>query len=134
MSMPVTPLEQTYATNLARLLFFRDLDARRTPTRRVHELARRLARDLGGDLSVAKQALVLRVATLICLCEHSEVCLLTGREVSIPDYLQAANTLKRLLQALGLERVAKSVTDLETFLETRERAKRITAESSEGSP
>src|SRR5262249_35276289 len=89
---------------------FSDLDARTAPTRKVHELARRIERDLGGDLSTAQAALVLRCANLIALCEHSEVCLLTGREVSLADYLQAANTLKRLLGTLGLRRVPKDVT------------------------
>jgi hypothetical protein len=110
MSTDVTPLEQAHRADLARLLSFTDLDARTAPTRKVHELARRLARDLGGDLSTAKQALVVRAATLIALCEHSEVCLLTGREVSLADYLAATATLKRVLTTLGLDRVPREVT------------------------
>jgi hypothetical protein len=110
MAMDATALEQAHAANLARLLSFTDLDARTAPTRRVHELARRIERDLGGDLSTAQQALVLRAATLMTLCEHSEVCLLTGREASLADYLQAANTLKRLLATLGLRRAPKDIT------------------------
>jgi hypothetical protein len=110
MAMDATALEQAHAANLARLLSFTDLDARTAPMRRVHVLARRIERDLGGDLSTAQLALVLRAATLITLCEHSEVCLLTGREASLADYLQAANTLKRLLATLGLKRQPRDVT------------------------
>jgi len=110
MAMDATALEQAHAANLARLLSFTDLDARTAPMRRVHGLARRIERDLGGDLSTAQQALVLRAATLITLCEHSEVCLLTGRDASLADYLQAANTLKRLLATLGLRRAPKDIT------------------------
>jgi hypothetical protein len=36
--------------------------------------------------------------------------LLTGREASLADYLQAANTLKRLLATLGLKRQPRDVT------------------------
>jgi hypothetical protein len=110
MAMDATALEQAHAANMARLLSFADLDARTAPFRKVNVLARRLASDLGNDLSTAQQALVLRAATLITLCEHSEVCLLTGREASLVDYLNAANTLKRLLATLSLRRVPKDVT------------------------
>jgi hypothetical protein len=113
--MDTTALEQAYAANL-RLLSFADLDARTAPTRKVHEVARRIERDLGGDLSTAQAALVLRAANLIALCEHSEVCFLTGRVASLADYLQAANTLKRLLATLGLRRVPKDVSSLSEYL------------------
>jgi hypothetical protein len=108
--METTPIEQAHAANLARLLSFEDVDARTVPMRKVHLLVRALTRDLGGDLSTAQDALVRRSATLIALCEHSEVCLLTGRPASMDEYLQAANTLKRLLCALGLKRVPRDVT------------------------
>jgi hypothetical protein len=106
-----TPLEQVRAAALARLLTFADIDARTLPVRKVHLLTRALTRDLGGDLSTAQDALVRRAAVLIALCEHSEVCLLTGRQASVEDYLQAANTLKRLLCALnpGLRRMPKDI-------------------------
>ena len=67
------------------------------------------SRDLGDDLSTAQHALVVRAATLIALCEHSEVLLLTGQQVPLNDYLGAANTLKRLLSTLGIHRVPRAV-------------------------
>ena len=102
MSIEATPLEQTFAASLNRLASFSDIDARTQPVRKVHALVRQLTRDLGGDLSTAQHALVVRAATLMALCEHSEIMLLTGRNVPLNDYLGAANTLKRLLSAFGL--------------------------------
>jgi hypothetical protein len=50
------------------------------------------------------------------LCEHSEVLLLTGGSVPLNDYLGAANTLKRLLQVLGIKRVPREVETLSSYL------------------
>jgi hypothetical protein len=120
--METTPIEQAHAANLARLLSFDDVDARTVPMRKVHLLVRALTRDLGGDLSTAQDALVRRAATLIALCEHSEVSLLTGRNTSVPDYLAAVAALKRLLCSLGLRRVPRElVLDPLEYAATRER-------------
>jgi hypothetical protein len=109
MSTDATPLEQTFQASLGRLMSYSDLDARTVPLRKVQVLVRRLTRDLGSDLSTAQHALVVRAATLMALCEHSEVLLLTGQEVPLNDYLGAANTLKRLLSTLGIRRVPREV-------------------------
>ena len=95
---------------LDRLLTMADVDCRKGPGRRVRSLVRALARDLADDLSVAQRMLVMRVALLEALCTHSEACILLGMEVSLPDYLQMANTQRRLLQTLGIKRVPKDIT------------------------
>jgi hypothetical protein len=95
---------------LDRLLTMADVDCRKGPGRRVRSLVRALTQDLAGDLSVAQRLLVMRVALLEALCVHSEACILLGMEVSLPDYLQMANTQRRLLQTLGLKRVPKDIT------------------------
>jgi hypothetical protein len=113
MSQALTPMEQVFNQTFARLMTLRDADARRGPHRRVREFARRLASDLGGSevLSIAQQQLIQRAAMLAALCEHTETCLLLGREdISIPDYLAAISVQKRLLEALGLERRQRDVT------------------------
>lgn len=109
--MDVTPTEQAFSTAIQRLLTLDDCDARRTPLRRVHALARQLARDMGDDLSAAQQQLVQRAATLAALCEDAEAKLLLGENASVADFLQMANTQRRMLQALGLRRVPKDVTN-----------------------
>ena len=116
MSMDATPLEQTFEASLGRLMSYSDLDARTVPLRKLQTIARQLSRDLGDDLSTAQRALVLRSAMLMAICEHSEVLLLTGGSVPLNDYLGAANTLKRLLQVLGIKRVPREVETLSSYL------------------
>lgn len=95
---------------LDRLLTMADVDCRKGPGRRVRSLVRALARDLADDLSTAQRMLVMRVALLEALCTHTEAAILLGQEVSLGDYLQMANTQRRLLQTLGLKRVPKDIT------------------------
>jgi hypothetical protein len=95
---------------LDRLLTMADVDCRKGPGRRVRSLVRALAQDLAGDLSTAQRMLVMRVALLEALCTHTEAAILLGQEVSLGDYLQMANTQRRLLQTLGLKRVPKDIT------------------------
>jgi hypothetical protein len=103
-----TTLERAH---VERLLSLEDIDGRFAPVRKVFRLARALERDLGDDLSTAQMLLVRRAAVLGALCEHSEASFLSGREaLPIADYLQAANTLKRMLAELGLRRVPKDIT------------------------
>jgi hypothetical protein len=95
---------------LDRLLTIADVDCRKGPGRRVRAIVRSLARDLADDLSTAQRMMVMRVAMLEALCTNTEAAILLGQEVSIDDYLQMANTQRRLLQTLGLRRVPKDVT------------------------
>jgi hypothetical protein len=107
MALALTPMEQSFNATLEHLLSLDDVDARKGPTRRVRAYARRLATDLGGadTLSTAQQQLIQRASMLAAICEHTETCLLLGRQdVSIGDYLAAISVQKRLLEALGLER------------------------------
>ena len=76
----------------------------------MRSLVRALAQDLASDLSTAQRMLVMRVALLEALCTHTEAAILLGQEVSLGDYLQMANTQRRLLQTLGLKRVPKDIT------------------------
>jgi hypothetical protein len=100
----------TESVALDRLLTWADIDCRKGPGRRVRSLVRALTQDLAGDLSTAQRMLVMRVALLEALCTHSEACILLGQEVSLGDYLQMANTQRRLLQTLGIKRVPKDIT------------------------
>jgi hypothetical protein len=78
--------------------------------RQVRALGRALKRDLGDDLSAAQEQLVLRASVLGTLLENCEARLLLGQQVQLSEYLEMANTQKRMLAALGLERVARDVT------------------------
>jgi hypothetical protein len=110
----------TERTGLDRLLTLADVDGRTGPGRRVRAIVRALAHDLADDLSTAQRMLVMRVALLDALCEHTEASILLGQEVSVSDYLMMASTQRRLLQTLypgRLLRIPKDITpDLDDIL------------------
>jgi hypothetical protein len=113
-----------------RLLSLRDVDARRVPLRKVLSVARRLEQDLGSDPSTAQSELIRRASVLAAMLEDTEARLLLGQEVSVSDYLAAASVQKRLLEALGLERVPRDVMSLSELLrQDREQQRRLEEQS-----
>jgi|SRR5271166_3566623 len=117
MATAITTPEKQFANGLMHLLSLKDVDCRRGPTRVLLARARRLTRDLGGDLSEAQQELVKRASVLATLLEHHEAQLLLGVDVSVGDYLELLNAQRRLLVTLGLKRQLKDVTPLSRYLE-----------------
>jgi hypothetical protein len=120
-----TQTERDFKAELERTLqlaTFADIDTRRTPFFQVRQLARRIARDMGDNLSTAQAQLVQRAATLGALCEHTEIQLLLGQPASVPDFLQMINTQRRLLTTLGLRRVPKDITDPLAYARQRDQA------------
>lgn len=96
------------------------MDGRSWTARRYRELVAGLATDLGGELTVAKTALVCRIASLIAWCEQTEAEHANTGKIDIATYTTATNTLRRLLADIGLERVAKDVPNLSEWLRQRE--------------
>jgi hypothetical protein len=91
------------------------IDERGTWARRLRDLLRAHVSDLGGDdnLSEAERSLIRRASTLTMLCERLEQRFAAhGGEASsaeLADYGRAANSLRRILETIGLERRAKPV-------------------------
>jgi hypothetical protein len=110
MARDVTATEAAYTAHVEQLLTLADADCRRIPVRKARALGRALKRDLGDELSAAQEQLVLRASVLGTLLENCEARLLLGQQVQLSEYLEMANTQKRMLAALGLERVARDVT------------------------
>jgi hypothetical protein len=103
--------EKQLAADMVRLLNLRDVDCRKvTAAKQVRTFARRLAADLGDDLSMAQAQLVQRAAVLAALLEDHEARFLLGKDASIGDYCQMASIQKQLLALLGLKRVARDIT------------------------
>jgi hypothetical protein len=94
----------------ARLRTLDQLDGRTLAAKRTRELIGRLEADLGGDLTAAKQELVRRAAMIGAFIEDQEARYLSGEPVEIGPWLSATNNQRRLLETLGLERVAKTVS------------------------
>jgi hypothetical protein len=90
-------------------------DGRSTWVRRAKDVLRALIIDLGGDdmASTAEAALARRCAVLVAQAEMLEQQFAAAEgKADIADldaYLKTANTLRRLLQTLGLQRRAKDI-------------------------
>jgi hypothetical protein len=110
MAHAITVPEQQFVADMQRMLSLKDVDCRKGPTRVLLARARRMSRDLGGDLSEAQQELVKRVAVLATLLEHFEARLLLGERVSVSEYVELLNAQRRILATLGMRRVPKDVT------------------------
>jgi hypothetical protein len=73
-------------------------------------LAASLESDLGNDPTAGQKQLVQRAAVISAVCEDFETRFLLGEPFELPEYLVAANCLRRVLATLGLERKARDVT------------------------
>jgi hypothetical protein len=95
-----------------------DLDHRSSWARRLRDLIGAYTSDLGGNsnISEAERVLVRRASMLTLQLELMERHFaLNGGEATAPQlecYQRATNTLRRTLEALGLERRQKDVGDL----------------------
>ena len=63
---------------------------------------------------------IQRAAALAVWCEQAEAEQAQGSDFDVASYTTAANTMRRLLADVGLERRAKDVTDLQTYIRQRE--------------
>jgi hypothetical protein len=93
------------------------VDGRSARVRRYRDLMSELTSDLGGDPSGAQTAIIRRACTLIVTCEQAEAEMLAGGVLDLGEFTTAANSLRRLLSDLGLERRARDITpSLEKYL------------------
>lgn len=85
-------------------------DGRSIVYRRYREILASLVSDMGGDPSEAQEQIARRAASLAIWCEQSDTDAANGKPIDIGAYTTASNTLRRLLESLGLERKARNVT------------------------
>lgn len=89
-------------------------DGRSPWSRRFRDIVVGHCNDLGGyeNLSTAEIAIVKRAATLQVELEAQEARLANGeaKGFSLIEYAQAANGMRRLLETVGIKRVAKDCT------------------------
>jgi hypothetical protein len=91
------------------------VDGRSTWVRRLRDLIALHLSDLGGDdaVSEAERSICRRAATLTVELERMELGFATAGEAR-PDqldlYQRTANSLRRLLESVGLERRARNIT------------------------
>lgn len=99
------------------------VDMRTHGGRRFKELCADLVDHLGDDPTAPQFAIIRRAAALAVWCEQAEADQAQGGEFDVASYTTAANTMRRLLSDLGLERRARDVTpDLQTYIAGKARA------------
>jgi hypothetical protein len=89
------------------------VDGRTMWVRRVRDLIALHASDLGGEdhVSEAKRSLIRRAAVLTSQLEQLEVKFAAGEAstAELETYQRLTNTLRRVLQTVGIERRARDV-------------------------
>jgi len=91
------------------------IDGRSTWVRRLRDLMALHLADMGGvdNVSEAEKSIIRRIACLTVELERIELDFATADEqlpAKLDQYQRCANTLRRLLEAVGLKRVPRDVT------------------------
>jgi hypothetical protein len=104
-------------TNGTSIFAIKSLDKRSRFARRYRDCIAAYVSDLGGieNVSFAEQTLLRRASMLICQLEWQESQFAKDQEgVASPEqltiYLQALNSLRRVVETLGLQRRPRDVT------------------------
>jgi len=96
------------------------VDMRTHGGRRFKELCADLVHHLCADPTAPQLAIIRRVAALGVWCEQAEAGQAQGADLDVSAYTTATNAQRRLLADLGLERRAKDVTSLASYIADRE--------------
>jgi len=86
------------------------VDMRTAGGRRFKELCADLIHHLAGDPTAPQMAIIRRAAALAVWCEGQEAKQAGGGDFDVQAFTTAANTLRRLLSDLGLERRMRDAT------------------------
>jgi hypothetical protein len=118
------PLKQRSAVTNGQRAFVEGGDGRGPWARRMRDIIALYTSDLGGAdaISEAKKSIVRRIATVTIELERLEAKFSVAERGPRPEdldmYQRCANTLRRLLEAVGIERRAVDVTpSLQGFLD-----------------
>lgn len=87
-----------------------DVDGRSIVYRRYREILASLVSDMGGDPSEAQEQIARRAASLAIWCEQQDEGASNGNPIDVAAYTTASNSLRRLLESLGLKRALRNVT------------------------
>jgi hypothetical protein len=88
------------------------LDGRTAAARRARDVVAAIESDLGGRdyLTEAERQIVRRAAVLAVICESNEAAWLQGGEIDLGSHGASANTLRRLLECVGMSRRSRDLT------------------------
>ena len=94
------------------------IDGRSHIARRHVEITAQIAEDLGGIdlLSEAQLQLIRSAAGLVVLREDLDAKAADGESIDVSTYCRISNSLRRVLDTIGLERRSKDITNLGDIL------------------
>lgn len=97
------------------------LDGRYGVARELRQRFAEVCNDLGGAdrLSYMQRSLAERGLWLEYWLSTQEQALVKGGKMDVSRWIQAANSLQGIYSRLGLERKAKDVPDLQTYLRSK---------------
>ena len=89
-----------------------NVDGRSMVARRYRDIAAQIVADQGGAerMSEARMQLVRRFAAASVLAEQLEARLVNGEQIDIAEHAQLSSTLTRLVQRIGVNRVARDIS------------------------
>ena len=101
----------TNAAARGSILWLDHTDKRGSVPRRFRDIVLQVTNDLGGPdlLSEAQRQIVKRIASLSIWCESMECRMADGEDIDILVFGRTANSLRRLCESIGLQRVPKTV-------------------------
>jgi hypothetical protein len=119
-ALPAKPKRKSSAVSSGNRMFVQG-DSSSAWSRRYRDIVASHVSDLGERpaLSEAEYSLVKRASTLELECEQMEGRLSMGLEIDLDLFQRTSNSLRRLLESLGLKRVPRDVTPtLESYTRT----------------
>lgn len=95
-----------------RLLTLADLDGRTRARKQADDAYAAMCSDLGGEdhLSTSRRLLAQHAAVMHAMAEDQAARFLKGEPVDVGGYATLTNSLRRLLETVGLNRVARDAT------------------------
>jgi len=104
--------------NTVRYVTFEKFDRRCAAFRETKRLIGEIEADLGGAdrLSTAERQLVQRGGVLGAILTDMEARWLAGEKIDVSMYCGATNTMRRVLESVGLKRRPRDITRLESYL------------------
>ena len=94
----------------AKLLTLDDVDGRTLAAKNARALVAAIQNDVGQDLSAAERELAQRAGTLAAWLADCEARWISGQPFDVGVYCSATNTLRRLLEVLGVKRAPRDVS------------------------
>jgi hypothetical protein len=100
-------------SNGTRLFAVAGLDGRTQTARRFRDLIEVWTLDLGGAdmLSEGQRQLIRRAASLSIMAEAAEADLARDMDMDVNTYGMVCDRLRRIVESLGIERVARPIND-----------------------